>query len=142
MTVPQEYWSASKDFERFMGDLKQISMLATHNQCYAMTRAVLHVFRGHLRIGDALAFAAALPPVLRAIFVEDWVPSSMPAAFPSRTELMVEVRAVRADHNTATGNAIGDVAAALRRNVNTRRLDAVLARLGPDAQAFWAAPEN
>lgn len=139
MTVPQEYWTATRDFERFMADLKDISLLTTHNQCYHMTRAVLHVFRAHLSVADALAFAEALPPVLRAIFVEGWVANGEVAPFPDRDQLMVEVMSIRRDHNVSTPTAIGDVAAALLRHVDRQRFDAVLSQLSPAAAEFWQA---
>ena len=74
MTVPMEYRTATEDFEAFLADLKEQAMLAAHNQAYALTRAVLHVFRGHLTVPEGLRFAQVLPPVLRAVFVEGWEP--------------------------------------------------------------------
>ena len=60
MTVPQEYVHASRDFDRFMDDFMQIAMLETHHRSYAILRAVLHVFRDHLTVDDALRFAEIL----------------------------------------------------------------------------------
>ena len=54
MTVPMEYWSASKDFERALADVRDTCMLQTHNQAYHTLRAVLHVFRSHLSVADAV----------------------------------------------------------------------------------------
>lgn len=137
MTVPQEYVHASRDFDRFMDDFLEISMLATHHQAYAILRAVLHVFRDHLTTTDALAFAEILPAVLRAIFVEDWRPVSNPPPFPGRQTLIEEVRANRRDHNLASESSISDVAAALRRNIDRTNLDRALARLPPGAADYW-----
>lgn len=139
LTIPAEYLRASRDFERFLADLKAISLLATHNQCYAMTRAVLRTFRSHLETPQALRFADALPPVLRAIFVEAWDPAVPATPFPDRRALHAEVLAERRDHNTASDTAIADVAAALRRNVDAAAFDAVLATLPPAAGDFWRA---
>lgn len=136
MTVPQEYWRASKDFEAFMTDLKAISMLATHNQCHAMLRAVLHVFRSHLEVAQALAFASVLPPVLRAIFVEDWQDLTF-TPFPDDHALQAEVMAVRPHHNFSTDTAISDVARALRRHVDENAFDRALADLPEPARRFW-----
>lgn len=138
MTVPLEYVHASRDFDRFMDDMLEISMLQTHHQAYAVVRAVLHVFRDHLGVEDALAFAEVLPAVLRAIFVEDWHPSASPQRFPDHATLVAEVRANRRDHNLASENSIADVATALRRNVNVADLDRVLAKLPPGAAEYWA----
>jgi uncharacterized protein (DUF2267 family) len=137
MTVPQEYENASRDFERFMDDLLEISMLATQRQAYAILRGVLHVFRDHLTVEQALRFAGILPPVLRAVFVEDWLPRADPPPFPSETQLAAEIRAVWKDHDIASENSIRDVAQALRRNVAMGDLRRVLGTLPPAAQRYW-----
>lgn len=138
MTVPQDYVHASRDFDRFMDDVLEISMLATHHQAYAVVRGVLHVFRDHLTVDDALRFAGVLPAVLRAIFVEDWHPVAKPPAFPDRAELARNVKDMRRDHNLASTTSIAEVAAALRRNINNSDLDRVLATLPPGAVEYWA----
>ena len=137
MTVPQEYVHASREFDRFMDDFVQSAMLATHNQAYAIVRAVLHVFRDHLTVDDALRFAEILPAVLRAIFVENWRPSPEAPPFPDRATLTQEVKANRHDHNLASNTSISEVAATLRRHVNNTDLDRVLATLPPGAAEYW-----
>jgi len=137
MTVPQEYVHASRDFDRFMDDFLKISMLVTHHQAYAILRAVLHVFRNHLTVAEALAFADILPAVLRAIFVEDWHPAADAPPFPDRQALIEEVKANRRDHNLASESSIGEVATALRRNVDNTNLDRVLAKLPAGAADYW-----
>ena len=137
MTVPQEYVNASRDFDRFMDDFMQIAMLETHHRSYAILRAVLHVFRDHLTVTDALHFAEILPAVLRAIFVENWHPVAEPQPFPDRATLTEEIKANRRDHNLASETSISEVAAALRRNVSNADLDRVLATLPSGAVEYW-----
>lgn len=137
MTVPQEYVHASRDFDRFMEDFLQISMLDTHHRAYAVLRAVLHVFRDHLTTDQALRFADILPAVLRAIFVEDWHPRADPPPFPDEHMLIAEVMGNRRDHNLAGATSIHDVAQALRRNVPFGDLKRVLQALPPEAQRYW-----
>jgi uncharacterized protein (DUF2267 family) len=139
MTVPQEYVHASRDFERFMVDFMEISMIETHHRAYAIVRAVLHVFRDHLAVDDALRFAEALPAVPRAIFVENWHPAGEPVPFPDWPALVAEVKANRRDHNLASENSIAEVAAALRRNIDNAAFDRVLATLPPAARDYWRA---
>jgi uncharacterized protein (DUF2267 family) len=134
-----EYNNASKDFDRFLADVRENCMLQTTHQAYQTLRAVLLVFRSHLSLRDALAFANVLPPVTRAIFVEDWTPDKSSSPFPSRDQLRREVLAVRADHNLSPDTAIQDVAGALRRSMDTRDLDRILAALPFEAQDFWRA---
>ncbi len=121
-----------------MADVKVISMQASHHQCYAMTRAVLHVFRAHISVQQALDFAGALPPVLRAIFVDDWDTETPITPFPDRQTLTIEMFSIRAHHNTAPDSSIQDVAKALRQNVDIERFQSVLSKLPQEAQDFWA----
>ena len=139
MTMPMEYVEASKDFEAFMVDFMEISGLPTHHRGYHSIRAVLHVFRSHLEMADALKFAGILPPVLRAIFVEDWEPEGNPLPFPDRKQLYAEVKHVRCDHNLAPESVISDAAKALRRNVDSQNFDRILADFPVAAQEFWKA---
>lgn len=137
MTLPQDYVNASRDFDRFMDDLIEISMLATHHQAYAILRGVLHTFRNHLTVEQSLRFADVLPPVIRSIFVEDWHPRGEPLPFPFEAQLIAEVRSVRRDHNLATASSIRDVAQALRRNIAMGDFRRMLDTLPPSAQRYW-----
>ena len=136
MTVPREYLDATRDFERLLLDVRDTCMLQTTNQAYATLRAVLLVFRAHLSVRDALTFASVLPPVARAIFIDDWDLDAAPAPFPSRPELAAEVMAVRPDHNLSPSTAIPDVAAALRRAIEPAAFDRALALLPEPARLF------
>ena len=137
MTMPMEYVQASKDFEAFMADFMQFADLPTHHRAYHSIRAVLHVFRNHLTTEDVLKFAGVLPPVLRAIFVEDWAPNDDPPPFPDRAALYREIREIRKDHNLAPESVIADAAKALRLHVDRQALDRVLAVLPAASQDFW-----
>lgn len=139
MPMPMEYENASKDFERFLADVRDTCLLQTTHQAYQTLRAVLLVFRSHVSIRDALAFASILPPVTRAIFIEDWNPDEPTTPFPAPNELRHEVLAVRGDHNLSPDSAIKDVAKALRRSMDVRDLDRVLATLPDRARDFWQA---
>ena len=142
MPMPQAYFDASRDFDAFILDVRDTCLLQTHHQAYHTLRAVLHVFRDHLAVEDALRFASVLPPLVRAIFVEDWVPSP-PRAFPHRAALQAEVKAVRPDHNLAPDTAISDVATALRRSrIDIRELDRVLAGLPDGARDYWSVDND
>ncbi|ODR97238.1 hypothetical protein AUC70_13380 [Methyloceanibacter stevinii] len=142
MTVPPEYLRASKDFEALLVDVRDTCMLSSVNQAYHTLRAVLHVFRDHVSVADALTFAGVLPAVPRAIFVEGWRPSGTPAPFPSRAALTREVKAIRPDHNLAPPSAISDVSAALRRAIEPSAFERVLSSLPPAASAFWAVEKG
>lgn len=137
MTVPMEYRQASRDFDAFLVDARDTAMLQTTNQAFTMAEAVLTVFRRRLSVADALAFAAVLPPVLRALFVSGWDIAEPIRPFAERDVLTREVQAFRGDHNVSPQTAIADVAAALGRHVDPAAFVRVLDRLPPAARAFW-----
>lgn len=138
MTVPPEYLRASKDFEALLLDVRDTCLLNSVNQAYHTLRAVLHVFRAHVTVADALQFAYILPAVPRAIFVEGWTPSDEPAPFPSRDALAAEVKAIRPDHNLAPDSAIADVSAELRRAIGPNTFARALSKLPRAAADFWS----
>ncbi len=78
MPMPYEVKYASQQFLEWLGDLKDVALLQTHNQCYAMLRAVLHELRDHLTVTQNIAFADALPPLVRGIYYEGWSPLDPP----------------------------------------------------------------
>jgi uncharacterized protein (DUF2267 family) len=80
-----------------------------------------------------------LPPVVRAIFVSDWDADEPLRPFEDVESMTREVKALRAGHNFSTDTAIRDVAAALRRHVDTADFEALLATLPPEARRYWQA---
>jgi uncharacterized protein (DUF2267 family) len=139
MPMPMEYRQASRDFDAFMEDLRDISMLQTTHQSYTMLQGVFQVFRRRLTTKQALAFADTLPPVLRALFVSDWDVEEPCLPFGTFAEMTREVKALRPDHNFSTDTAISDVAAVMLRHVDLSAFEAVLAELPPGAKQFWTA---
>lgn len=137
MPMPLEYRQASADFDAFMKDLVATSMIETSHQAYTMLQAVLQVFRHRLTVGQAIAFANVLPPVLRAIFVSDRDVDVPVKPFVDRDALMKEVRAFRHDHNLSTETALEDVTVVLRRHVDQAAFEMVLSQLPPGARGYW-----
>ncbi len=139
MPVPPEYQRASQHFEAFMADVCAVSGLSTTHQAWNMVVGVLHAFRRRLPLKEALRFANALPPVVRAIFVSDWDADEPLRPFQDVAAMTREVKALRAAHNFSTDTAIRDVATALRRHVDAAGFEAMLATLPPEARAYWQA---
>lgn len=137
MPMPMQYFLASRDFEAFMADLLEISMLKTSHQGYTMLQSVLQVFRRRLTLPQAIAFSNLLPPVLRAIFVSDWDVGQSLLPFVDRQLLMQEVMQLRHNHNLSTPTAIEDVTAAIRRHVDEAKLESFLRELPEGALSFW-----
>lgn len=137
MPMPQEYFAASRDFDAFMADAKEALGHTSHHQTYTTVQAVLTVFRRRLSIGDALRFADVLPPVLRAIFESGWDAGDEQKPFGPREDMEAEVKAFREHHNFAPPNAIATVAAVLRKHVDIRNFERILATLPDEAGAYW-----
>lgn len=142
MPMPNEYQRAGQIFESFLQDALDELDLATRNQTYTTVQSVLLVFRRRLSLAEGLRFADRLPAVLRAILVKEWDLFAQPVAFASREAMTEEVLSLRADHNFSPPTAIRDVACALRKHVDEKAFDAVLATLPEGAAEFWAVGEG
>ncbi|OLP43716.1 DUF2267 domain-containing protein [Rhizobium oryziradicis] len=138
MPMPMEYRHASEQFDAFMEAARERSGLTTRNQTYTMVQGVLQVFRSRLTVSEAIAFAQALPAVLRAIFVSEWDMSRAIKPFGSRADMTHEVKALRRDHNFSPDTSIADVAFALRQSVDPVAFQRALNQLAPEASAYWA----
>lgn len=137
MTIPMELQYASRDFEAFLAETRDISGLATRNQTYTMVEGVLHVFRRRLDLKDAIRFANVLPPILRTIFVTDWGTDQPQLPFGDRQVMTREVQALRKDHNFSPDSCIRHVATALRKHIDVDAFERVLASLPQEAADFW-----
>jgi uncharacterized protein (DUF2267 family) len=137
MTWPLEYQKAPFEFERFMVAARDAAGLNTTNMAWTMVEGVFLAFRRRLHISQAIEFSNLLPPMVRALFVQDWHPQDPPAPFGSREAWMAEVRSLRPEHNFSPDGAVEAVAAALRRVVDEEKLDRLLASIGPEAKDFW-----
>jgi uncharacterized protein (DUF2267 family) len=140
MTWPLEYQRATVDFERFMVAARDAAGLQTTNMAWTMVEGVLLAFRRRLTVAQAIAFANLLPPLLRALFLQNWQPGAQPLPFAARDVLTAEVQALREAHNFSPPNAIEAVAIALRGEVDEAALARVLVQLPPGAAGFWAVP--
>lgn len=137
MPVPSEYARASDQFYSLLVDARDASGLGSTHQAYTMVQGVLQAFRRRLDVSDAVRFASVLPPLMRALFVADWDVGEPKRPFGDRAAMTEEVRSLRAAHNFAPSTAIGDVARAIRKHVDERAFDDVLARLPDGAVEFW-----
>ncbi len=142
MPLPFEYQNASLQFDQFMVDARDLADLATTNMAWNMVIGVLHTFRRRLPVQQALWFADALPPVLRALFVEHWDTTQPIAEFGSPQAMIEEVRSVRRQHNFSPDHAIEPVAAAVRKHVDPQAFEQTLNRLPAPARAYWESPRG
>lgn len=139
MPVPPEYQRATDDFYAFLTDARDAAGLSTTHQAFTMVQGVLQAFRRRVDLREAILFAGVLPPVLRALFVADWNPDEPRQPFQDMATMTRDVRTLRPDHNFAPDTAIGSVAWALRRHVDIRAFEEILADLPAGAAKFWEA---
>ncbi|WP_254919214.1 DUF2267 domain-containing protein [Oceanicola sp. 22II-s10i] len=143
--MPWTFRHPGKEWTAFLDDIREIMDTPSSNVAYTAAEGVFAAFRARLSIQTALDFAQVLPSVPRALFVQGWrVADPLPWAGPD--DYLAEVRALRADHNFVSDNAVEAVSYALHRALRPGDLDRALARIGPEAQAFWRlegyAPED
>ncbi len=141
MTVPPDFVHASRDLERFLLEARETLSHATTHQTWYSVLGVFVTFRARLSVPQAIAFSQALPPILSAMFLYEWDPEAEPKPFAPRAELAREAQAFRFEHSFLPESAIEDTATALWRHVDRRAFERMLARLPPEARAFWAVPE-
>lgn len=137
MPMPTEYAHASDDFDAFLADVQEALGHATRNMAYTTVQAVLLVFRRRLTQEEAIAFAAVLPTVLRAIFVSDWDLDEERRPFLASEQMNEEVKTVRQHHNFSPDNTIQTVAGVLRRHVDESQFDRALRRISREACTYW-----
>lgn len=137
MTIPMEYQRAADDFEAFLAEAKEALDFTTRNPTYTTVQGVLLAFRRRLTAEQVLAFAALLPPILRAIFVAGWSPEERVSGFPSGRELALEVQALRHNHNLSPDNSIPIVALVLRPHLDEAAFERLLRNLPSGSWEFW-----
>lgn len=142
MTIPADVQFASKQFDAILGALKDMAFLATHNQGFAMLRAVLHELRDHLTVEQTAAFGDALPALIRGIFYEDWHPSCDPPRFPAPNVFTEAVFRRLSPHHVPPESIVTDVFAVLARHIDDAALKTVLDQCPDGARAMWALSEK
>lgn len=98
---------------------------------------VFDTFQRRLNAEQALAFARALPPLLRSAFVQDWHLSDRSLPFECRESLDREVMAYHRDHQFAEPGCIAATAETLWKHVDRQRVKAALAQMPEGATDFW-----
>ncbi|MGR3760409.1 DUF2267 domain-containing protein [Roseobacteraceae bacterium NS-SX3] len=136
--MPWTYRHSHREFQGFLQDARDRMCLESDNSTYTAVQGVLHAFRARLTPQQVIDFAQVLPSVLQAVLIQDWRMAEVPQPWASRAAMTEEVKALRRAHNLAPDNAIEATAYALRRCVRAADLGRVLARIGPEAEAFWA----
>lgn len=137
MTVPMAYRRASQEFDAFLAEVADAAQLSSRHQAYTVVNAVFRAFRRRLAQGEVLIFAAALPPLLGALFIETWRPDDTGPASWEPEEVLRDVKGLRPHHNLATDQAVAQVGAVLRRHVDAAVFTQTLRHLPLEAAHFW-----
>lgn len=103
-----------------------------------MVVGVLHAFRSRLSLADGIRFARVLPPMVRALFVEDWDPDQPPKDFGDASAWLADVRSVRHEHNFSPDNAVIAVARALQEQVHPPIWERILESMPEGARSYWS----
>lgn len=111
--------------------------LHTTNMAWNMVVGVLWLFRRRMTINQALRFADAIPPVVRALFLEHWHPGEEGNPSHSAQDMLAEVRSLRHEHNFSPDHAIEAVGSALRQVLPEDAFQRALAALPPQLRACW-----
>lgn len=138
MPPPFEYQNPTLQFERFLVSARDHAGLPTTNMAWNMVVGVLHAFRARLSLQDGIRFAQVLPPMVRALFVEDWNPELPPKEFGAAPDWLNDVRAVRHEHNFSPDNAVVAVARALREQVHPPVWERILDSMPEGSLSYWA----
>lgn len=138
--MPTSYRHATKDWQAFLADAKDALDLTSDNMAFTAIQGVFWTFRDRLTAAEVAAFAQILPAVPCALFIQGWN-AAPPEPWCDRAALAEEARLVRVNHNLTPADPITPVARALRLHLRQRDLDAVLERIGPEAQAYWHVPD-
>ncbi|MBF9058350.1 DUF2267 domain-containing protein [Rhodobacterales bacterium HKCCSP123] len=145
MPMPWTYRHGEKEWRRFLGDIRAVMGTPSDNVAYTTAEGTFRAFRARLTVEEVARFAQVLPAMPRALFIEGWRPAPR-LPWVGQAAYLVEIKALRADHNFATDRALEAVSVALNRAVGPERLGRALAAIGPGAEAFWAlegyAPES
>lgn len=137
MTRPIGYERADASFEALLIALRDALGLSTTHQTFTTLQAVLLVFRKRLSPEHCLRFAAELPPLLRALFIEGWQETEHVPSFPQGAALDAEIRTLRPEHNFTPDGAAPIVTATIRHHLGDAVLERALAALPAEAKAFW-----
>jgi uncharacterized protein (DUF2267 family) len=108
----------------------------THNQSQAMFRSVIHKMRDHMTSSQVLAFADALPPLPRGIFLEGWRPAD-PVPLASPEELLAEVIKSLSPHHSPPASIVADVFAVLADRSEPHEARAMHAQLPEALRPLW-----
>ena len=136
MTQPYDVLNASVQFQGWLTALKAQAMLQTHNQSQAMFRSVIHEIRRHMTSSQVLAFADALPPLPRGIFLEGWRPAD-PVPGTSPEELLAEVVKSLSPHHSPPDSIVADVFAVLSERSERHKARAMQAQLPEALRPLW-----
>ena len=136
MTQRFEVLHASKLFQEWLTALKEKAMLQTHNQSQAMFRSVLHNLRRHMTTQQVVAFADALPPLPRGIFIEGWRPAD-PLSVSSASDLLREVVKDLAPHHVASDSIVADVFAVLQEHSDPMTVKSMKEQIPERLRTLW-----
>ena len=109
------------------------------SEAYRVLGAVLHALRDRIGPSESAHLAAQLPPLIRGVFYEDWVPSRTPEHYCDGEAFLWRVaRDAHLHGETEASFAVSAVATVLNRHLSVGELGDVLTVLPPHVRAVIA----
>lgn len=138
MPMPFTYRHATDEWRRFLETMRNRTLIDSDNVIYTALDGLFRAFRSRVPPRLVLEFGDELPAVMRAILVSRWDITAPLKPWVSRTELELEIRTLRRDHNFAPEGILDDLVWGIQTEVREIDFDRVLSRMEPEAQALWA----
>ncbi len=136
--MPFTYRHASQEWQRYLRDMRERTLIDSDNVIYTATEGLLRAFRRRVPPAQVLAFGDELPAVMRTILVWRWDITEPLLPWVSRDRIEAEIRSLRQDHNFAPAGILDDLVRGIRNEVRAVDFDRVLSQMAPEARALWA----
>jgi uncharacterized protein (DUF2267 family) len=140
---PEVFETTLQKTNIWLGELCHLLHWEDHHKAYHGLRAVLHVLRDRLPIGEVAHFGAQLPMLVRGIYYEDWKPAARPVKIKTAQEFYDAVRAkFAADRNVNPMRLTRAVMKLLDTHLSPGELEKLCSIFPPQLRDIWIESER
>jgi uncharacterized protein (DUF2267 family) len=108
---------------------------------YRLLKAVLHVLRDWLQVGEAADLAAQLPTLLRGAYYEQWRPASTPVKHRTKADFLARVEdSFKRDPLPQPSQAVMAVLELLSKKISAGEIHDVRRALPEELRNLWPEP--
>jgi len=137
MTNPRDVKYATEQIAEWLGEIKDRAMLATHNQSFAILRAVLLELRDSQELDAIAQTGNALPALPRGIYYQDFAPFELARPVPDAQSFAERVAERLSPHVIGPTTTVSDVFATLKHRLDPHEAGIVRAHLPEALQPVW-----